>query len=70
MSFSILPFDDNKCELRMFTQLLSSKGNIENDILKMQPMKVCLKCWDMDYQNMLHCLDIPPLSVRRRYLIV
>ena len=30
--------------------------------------KVCLKCWDMDYQNMLHCLDIPPLSVRRRYL--
>ena len=30
--------------------------------------KVCLKCWDMDYQNMLHCLDIPPLSVRHRYL--
>ena len=29
--------------------------------------KVCLKCWDMDYQNMLHCLDTP-LSVRRRYL--
>ena len=31
--------------------------------------KVCHKCWDMDYQNLLHCLDIPPLSVRRRYLI-
>ena len=30
--------------------------------------KVCLKCWDMDNQNMLHCLDIPPLSVRQGYL--
>ena len=20
--------------------------------------KVCLKCWDMDYQNMLQCLDV------------
>ena len=28
--------------------------------------KVCLKCWDMDYQNMLHCYI--PLSVRCSYL--
>ena len=28
-----------------------------------------IKCWDMDYQNMLHCLDIPPLSVKRRYTL-
>ena len=30
--------------------------------------KVCLKCWDMDYGNMLHCLDLPPLCVRRQHL--
>ena len=32
--------------------------------------KVCLKCWDMDYDNMLHCLDLPPLRVRRQHLKV
>ena len=30
--------------------------------------KVCLKCWDMDYDNMLHCLNLPRLSERRQYL--
>ena len=30
--------------------------------------KVCLKCWDMDYDNMLHCLDLPLLHVRRQHL--
>ena len=30
--------------------------------------KVCLKCWDMDYDNMLHCLDLPLLRVRRQHL--
>ena len=30
--------------------------------------KVCLKCWDMDYNNMLHCLDLPLLRVRRQHL--
>ena len=30
--------------------------------------KVCLKCWDMDYVNMLHCLDLPTLVVRRQHL--
>ena len=29
---------------------------------------MCLKYWDMDYQNMLHCLYLLPLSVRHRYL--
>ena len=29
---------------------------------------VCLKCWDMDYDNMLHCLNWPRLSERRQYL--
>ena len=26
--------------------------------------KVCLKCWDIDYQNMLNSLNLLPLSVR------
>ena len=30
--------------------------------------KVCLKCWDMAYQNMLHYLNLLPLSVRHLYL--
>ena len=30
--------------------------------------KVCLKCWDMDYDNMLHCLDLPLLHVKRQHL--
>ena len=30
--------------------------------------KVCLKCWDMDYVNMLHCLGLPTLVVRRQHL--
>ena len=30
--------------------------------------KVCLKCWDMYYDNMLHCLNLPCLSERRQYL--
>ena len=32
--------------------------------------KVCLKCWDMDYDNMLHCLiiNLPCLSERQQYL--
>ena len=29
--------------------------------------KVCLKCWDMDYDNMLHC-HLPRLSEWRQYL--
>ena len=30
--------------------------------------KVCLKCWDMDYDNMLHCLDLSLLHVRHQHL--
>ena len=30
--------------------------------------EVCLKCWDMDYDNTLHCLDLPLLHVRRQHL--
>ena len=30
--------------------------------------KVCLKCWDMDYDNMLHCFDLPLLRVRHQHL--
>ena len=30
--------------------------------------KVCLKCCDMDYDNMLHCFDLPLLCVRCQHL--
>ena len=30
--------------------------------------KVCLKQWDLDYESMLQLLDLPYLSVRRKYL--
>ena len=30
--------------------------------------KVCLKCWNMDYKDMLDTLEIPELSSRRTYL--
>ena len=30
--------------------------------------RVCLKQWNLDYDNMLQMLDIPPLSNRRKYL--
>ena len=57
----VLFFLFHRCELRTSrTELLESVQKFA--------CKVCLKCWDMDYQSMLHCLDIPPLSVRRRYL--
>ena len=30
--------------------------------------KVCLKIWDMSYDDMFHLLNLPPLHARRRYL--
>ena len=30
--------------------------------------KVCLKQWDLDYDSMLQLLNLPRLSVRRKYL--
>jgi len=30
--------------------------------------KVCLKHWNMDYDNMLHCLDLPLIHVSHQHL--
>ena len=30
--------------------------------------KICLKIWDMSYDDMFHLLNLPPLRGRRRYL--
>ena len=32
--------------------------------------KVCLKTWDMNYEDMLHSLNLIPLQTRRKYLIL
>ena len=49
------------------------QGNFKRDIQLLESVqrfacKVCLKYWDMDYVNMLHCLDLPTLVVRRQHL--
>ena len=36
--------------------------------LKKFACKMCLKCWDMDYQNMLHCLNILAPTVSKALL--
>ena len=55
------------------SMLLSCGTRISRDIQMLESVqkfacKVCLKCWNMDYDNMLHCLDLPFLRVRRQHL--
>ena len=44
------------------------KGDIQMlELVQQFACKVCLKCWDTDYDNMLHCLDLPFLHVRLQH---
>ena len=46
----------------------TSKSWLSLEAVQKFACKVCLKMWDLDYNNMLQLLNLPPLSVRREYL--
>ena len=46
----------------------NKKDNEALESVKKFACKVCLKIWDMSYDDMLHLLNLPPLHARRRYL--
>ena len=57
----------------IYMALQYQERHVKRDIQMLESVqkfacKVCLKCWDMDYDNMLHCLDLPLLRVRRQHL--
>ena len=45
-----------------------NKGTQSLEAVQKFACKVCLKQWDLDYDSMLQLLNLPRLSVRRKYL--
>jgi len=47
--------------------ILAQDAQLLEDVQKFA-CKVCLKQWNTDYHSMLCLLDLPPLTIRRKYL--